>query len=136
MTKRLSEVSLPHACRPVNKDMLSLLNEEACRKIGDHPPLDLRVEGEVEPFERLLFFEGCPLYPKSKLLRLPSFDLILDDKGEEGKMRQLIVLRLELLILRQDQRRGPLALGDIAPGRALRPGSPRTRRASACVGLP
>ncbi len=60
MTERLGEVGLPHAGRSVDQDMLLLLDKEAGGEIGNGASFDLRVEGEVEPFQRLLFFEGRP----------------------------------------------------------------------------
>lgn len=64
----LCEVCLAHPCRSVDEHMFSFFHKQAGGKISNHPALDLRVEGEVEPLEGFLFFKACLLRAGLKLL--------------------------------------------------------------------
>src|SRR5271157_296143 len=94
MPQGLGKMGLPHAGRSVNQDMLPLLHEEAGGQIGHDASLDLRVEGEVELLQGLLFFKGCLLDPERQFLRLSSLDLVLHHEGKEGTVWELIFFRL------------------------------------------
>ena len=94
MSQRLGQVRLPHAGRSIDQDMLFLLYKETGGKVGNGAPFDPRVEGEVEPLQSLLFFEGGLPDAQGELLRLPPFDLVLDDEGEKGEMGEVIIFRL------------------------------------------
>ena len=74
--------------------MLLFLDKKTGGKIRHGPPSDSGIEGEVEPLERLLFFERRLPDPLDEFLRLPAFYLVLDDERQEGQVRQVLVLRL------------------------------------------
>lgn len=90
----LCEMRLPGTRKSVDEDMLLFLDKEAGCEVGHGTSSDPGIEGKVEPFERLLFFERCLPDTLCGLLRLPAFYLVLDDKGEEGEVRQVLALRL------------------------------------------
>lgn len=94
VTERLRNVGLPDARGAVDQDMLPLLDKETRGEIGNCPSSDLRVEGEVEALQCLLFFEGRLLYPHREPLRLPSFYLVLYDEGKEGEIREFVFFGL------------------------------------------
>jgi hypothetical protein len=74
--------------------MLFSFDKDTVAEVPNEFGVQFRVEGEVEPFEGFLFFEGSPGKTEAEFSGFPAFDFILDKQLEELRVAQGIFLRL------------------------------------------
>ena len=91
MTQGLGDVTLARACGSGDEHRGLLFHEAAGGQVHDLGLVDVGVEGEVEAFEGLLRAEAGSTHPKGELLVFTPGHLVLDEKGEELAVGELLV---------------------------------------------
>src|SRR5439155_11724091 len=81
--QRLRNVTLPDPGRAVDQDVLVALDEGARREIEELGLVQLRIEAEVEAFERLGGIEGGAPQAEPQILLGAALDLVVHEHGEE-----------------------------------------------------
>lgn len=94
VTDDLGDVSFSNAGGAAQKHVLVLFDKSAPAQVPDHLGADPGVEGEIEPFKSLFFFETGPGNAQIELFGLPAFHLVLQEKLEELQISQGVLLGL------------------------------------------
>lgn len=87
VTEGLGDMTLVCACGAVEEDMLSLFHKGAGAKIPDELVVEFGIEGEVEALDSFFLFEGGSAQAKREFLAFSSFDLVLNEDGENSVER-------------------------------------------------
>jgi hypothetical protein len=90
----LSDMSFSDAGGASQKNVLVLFDKSASAQVPDHFGAYLGIEGEIEPFEGLLFFETGPADAQIELFGLPAFHLVLQEYLKELEVAQGVLLGL------------------------------------------
>jgi hypothetical protein len=91
MGQRLRQVALAGAGLAVDQDVLVALDELAGGEVEDLGLVQLRIEGEVEAFERLGGIEGGAPQAEAQAALAAALDFVLEQQGEELDVRGLLL---------------------------------------------